>query len=380
MQYFNDTWQSLSGSNWAFAFRVRFRTTVASVVLFSTGGVASNGYQFEYVHSGTWKFTHTTSGQVAVFSFTPSADVWYALALVRVSNRLHLYKDGALISSTALNPEIADHATNPLQIGAVSGTANLFLDDFIFQLGGTLTSVDQASYIVPMSEFIPDTYIKLYLKFNQVPVTFIASRFPTGISFGSSCGPVASTNITVTKSGNEIRNVNWPRPIRRYQAQYGIRHHADMDDVLKMHLVCQGKAIGFRFKDWSDFKSCGVSGTPAFGDQVIGTGDGVAKIFQLVKNYTFGGYTVTRNIKKPVANTVLIGINGAQQNAGWTVDTVHGLVYFDTAPGNGLAVTAGYEFDVPVRFDNDELSFNLAKPQLSGTSVVLVEDVNENNR
>jgi uncharacterized protein (TIGR02217 family) len=381
VQYFHDTWQNLSANNWAWAFRLRFKATVSSVVLFSTGGGAANGYQFEYDNANhVLKFTHTSSAQVVSFAFTPSADVWYALALVRVSNKLHLYKDGSLVSATALNPEITDHATNTLKIGAVSGSANIFIDEFAFQFAGTLTTVDQASYSLPTSEFTPDANIYLYLKFNQVPLTFIESQFPAGISFGSSGGPVSNTNIVVTKSGNEVRNVNWPQPIRKFQAQYGIRNYADMDAVLQMHLVCQGKSIGFRFKDWSDFKSCGVSGTPAFNDQTIGTGDGSKKIFQLVKKYSFGGYTVTRAIKKPVANTVLIGINGAQQNSGWTVDTVNGLVYFETAPGNGLAVTAGYEFDVPVRFDNDELSFNLAKPQLSGTTVVLIEDMNENNR
>ncbi len=380
VQYFHSAWQNLAANNWAFAFRIRFKTNVASVALFSTGGVAVNGYQFEYVTGGTWKFTHTNSAQVVSFSFTPSADTWYHMALVRVSNKLHLYKDGVLISSAALNPEISDHPTNPLQLGAVAGTANIWLDDFVFQLAGTLTTVDQPSFTLPASEVTPDQYIYLYLKFNQVPVTFIESRFPTGISFGSSGGPVSNTNIIVTKSGNEIRNVNWPQPIRKFKAQYGIRHHTDMDEVLKMHLVCQGKSIGFRYKDWSDFKSCGISGTPASTDQVIGAGDGVTKIFQLTKTYSFGGYSVVRKVKKPVVGTVMVGINGVQQNTGWVIDTVNGLIYFDTAPGNGLAVTAGFEFDTPVRFDNDELSFNLAKPQLSGTSVELVEDMNENNR
>jgi len=126
--------------------------------------------------------------------------------------------------------------------------------------------------------------------------------------------------------------------------------------------------------DWGDHKSCLPSGTPSPTNQAIGTGDGATTAFQLAKRYASGGQTWVRTITKPVAGTVRVAFDGAEQLVGWTVDTTTGVVTFDTAPTAGVAITAGFEFDVPVRFDTDALDVTLDLERLGSiTSIPLLE-------
>ncbi|MFN3273438.1 MAG: TIGR02217 family protein, partial [Paracoccus sp. (in: a-proteobacteria)] len=135
-----------------------------------------------------------------------------------------------------------------------------------------------------------------------------------------------------------------------------------------------GRLHSFRFKDWGDHKSCLPSGTPSPNDQAIGTGDGRTTAFQLVKHYASGAQSWTRAIAKPVTGTVRIALGGIEQLSGWSVDTATGVVTFSAAPGSGLAITAGFEFDVPVRFDTDVLDVTLDLERLGSiTSIPLLE-------
>ena len=110
------------------------------------------------------------------------------------------------------------------------------------------------------------------------------------------------------------------------------------------------------------------------GELPIGTGDGITTAFQLVKRYASGSQTWVRAITKPVAGTVRIALDGAEQLGGWSVDTTTGVVTFATAPAEGVAITAGFEFDVPVRFDADALDVTLDLERLGSiTSIPLLE-------
>ena len=110
-------------------------------------------------------------------------------------------------------------------------------------------------------------------------------------------------------------------------------------------------------KDWSDFSSA-IDGTsaPVWSDQNIGIGDGATVNFQLVKNYTSGAVTHTRTITKPISGSVTVGVSGTQLGSGFSVNLTTGLVTFAAPPGAGQSVTAGFQFDVPVRFDTDQLA------------------------
>ena len=93
-----------------------------------------------------------------------------------------------------------------------------------------------------------------------------------------------------------------------------------------------------------------------------------------MKRYVSGNQTWTRAITKPVAGSVRIALEGVEQPSGWSVDTTRGVVTFTTAPAAGAAVTAGFEFDVPVRFDTDALDVTLDLERLGSiTSIPLIE-------
>ncbi|MEJ0043122.1 MAG: DUF2460 domain-containing protein [Rhizomicrobium sp.] len=187
-------------------------------------------------------------------------------------------------------------------------------------------------------------------------MTFHETRFPTALAFHSTGGPERKTEIVTLGSGFEERNAVWANSRRRYDAGYGVKTLDDLHAVIAFFEARLGRLYGFRFKDWADFKSCapGTTATPL--DQAATALD--AHNFQLVKTYTSGPSSWARSIAKPVAGSVRVAVGGTEQGSGFAVDTTTGVVTFAAAPGD--AVTAGFEFDVPVRFDSDTLSINLA--------------------
>jgi uncharacterized protein (TIGR02217 family) len=191
-------------------------------------------------------------------------------------------------------------------------------------------------------------------------MAFDEIRFPASISLGGSGGPERRTDIVITGSGREERNARWAHSRRRYNAGYGLRSLDDVHAVIAFFEERRGRLHGFRWKDHSDWKSCAPGQTPSPTDQTIGTGNGTAATFQLVKRYGAGLRNYTRIISKPVAGTVLAAVNGTA-TTDFTVDTATGIITFGAGsiPAPGMIVTAGFEFDVPVRFDTDRLTINL---------------------
>ena len=205
-------------------------------------------------------------------------------------------------------------------------------------------------------------------------MAFHEVRFPDNISRGARGGPERRTQIVELASGAEERNASWANSRRRYDVAYGIRRADDLAAVVAYFEARNGRLHGFRFKDWADFKSCLPSQTPGPTNQPIGTGNGAATLFQLTKRYTSGAQSWTRAITKPVAGTVTVALNGTPQPSGWSVSTATGLITFTTAPALGVAITAGFEFDIPVRFDTDVLDVTLDLERLGSiTSIPLVE-------
>ncbi len=145
-------------------------------------------------------------------------------------------------------------------------------------------------------------------------------------------------------------------------------------DLVVMAERVRGRLQGFRFRDPFDHLSAATGPALAPTDCVIGTGDGATTTFQLVKRYASGSQTWVRTITKPVAGSVTVALNDASQASGWSVDTTTGVITFTTAPGLGVAITAGFEFDVPVRFDTDALDVTLDLERLGSiTSIPLLE-------
>ena len=186
------------------------------------------------------------------------------------------------------------------------------------------------------------------MAFNEV-------LFPTSISYGSTF--TVSRNVKVVKlpSGSREATARWSRSLRMYNVQNGIRSLADLLTVRDFYIMRGGPLNGFRFKDWTDFTtSANHVSAPAATDVNIGTGDSSEKTFQLRKIYSDSvAADEYRVITKPVSGTVLAAtVAGTTDPADYTVDTATGLITFDSAPGIG-AVTAGFEFDVPVVFGSE---------------------------
>lgn len=178
-------------------------------------------------------------------------------------------------------------------------------------------------------------------------MSFEEIQFPADISYGARGGPEYSTDIVEMFSGKEQRNINWSQARARYTVSHGVKTPVQLDELIAFFRARQGRAIGFRFKDWTDYQAAG---------QNLGTGNGSLTQFQLVKKYTSGTATVTRPILKPVNNgTLKVYLNAVLQSSGYTVNYTTGIITFSTPPGAGVVVTADFEFDVPVRFDTDHL-------------------------
>ena len=205
-------------------------------------------------------------------------------------------------------------------------------------------------------------------------MAFHEVRFPDDISRGARGGPERRTQIVELASGDEERNASWADSRRRYDAAYGIRRADDLAAVIAFFEARGGRLHGFRWKDWGDYRS-GLPSAPVLAvDQALGTGDGTTAAFQLVKRYESGAQIWTRRIVKPVAGTVRVALASVEQLSGWSVDTTTGLVSFDMAPAAGELVTAGFEFDVPVRFDTDRLDVTWDLDRLGSiVSIPLVE-------
>ena len=203
--------------------------------------------------------------------------------------------------------------------------------------------------------------------------TFIESRFPTNVSLGTVGGPMFKTEIVEKTSGHEERNTPWSMPRYRFDAKYGIRVPADIYAVLEIYHVARGRLRGFRFKDHLDFKSCGPTAMATFLDQPLGVGNNVQTVFPLSKRYVFAADTQERRVFKPVADTIMVGVAGAQVFSGFSVDGVSGNVTFNVPPLNGSVLSWGGEFDVPVRFDADNLDITLQGPINELPSIPLIE-------
>lgn len=194
-------------------------------------------------------------------------------------------------------------------------------------------------------------------------MNFHEVRFPTAISLASSGGPERRTDVVVLGSGYEERNSRWADSRRRYDAGFGIKTIDELYAVIDFYEERRGRLYGFRWKDVADWKSCTPMETPAPDDQAIGTGDGVGSVFQLIKTYGSVHAPWVRPITKPVVGTVTVVVDGVLQveGADFTVDATSGEVTFEpgSVPAMGAEVRAGFEFDVPVRFDTDRLEINV---------------------
>jgi uncharacterized protein (TIGR02217 family) len=206
-------------------------------------------------------------------------------------------------------------------------------------------------------------------------MSFHEVLFPTALSFGSSGGPERKTEIVTLASGFEERNTPWAHGRRRFDAGLGLRSLDDIHAVLAFFEARMGRLYGFRWRDWADHKSCAPSATPSPLDCAIGVGDGATRAFALAKTYVSGPAIYRRPIAKPVPGSARVAVDGVEVVSGFSLDATRGTVTFDSAPAPGAALTAGFVFDVPVRFDTDRIEVNLGAFEAGEIPLVPVIEV-----
>lgn len=208
-------------------------------------------------------------------------------------------------------------------------------------------------------------------------MNFHEERFPETLSFGAIGGPERRTDVVTLTNGFEERNTPWAHSRRRYDAGLGLRSLDDVAALVAFFEARQGQLYGFRWKDWGDYKSALPSTDPTPVDQVLGLGDGTTARFQLAKTYRSGDHRYLRPITKPVAGTVVIAVDGVtmREGAQFDLDVTTGTVTLYEAPNAGAEVTAGFEFDVPVRFDTDQIRASVASFQAGDVPDVPVVEV-----
>lgn len=184
-------------------------------------------------------------------------------------------------------------------------------------------------------------------------------RFPLSLSLEASGGPEWRNEIVGLLSGREKRNARQSASRRRYDVGTGMRSLDDMHALVGFFEARRGTLHAFRLQDPFDWKSCAIGQMQSATDQKIATGDGETTRFPLVKIYGVGDDAWRRTIRLPQAGTLAVAVNGAAPGA-FSFDDATGEIMLASAPPTGAAVTAGYAFDVPVRFDVEHLTLSLS--------------------
>lgn len=181
--------------------------------------------------------------------------------------------------------------------------------------------------------------------------------FPLRWAFGTTGGPERRSDIVALGSGGEERNTPWAHGRRRYDSGAAMKSLDDLAELVAFFEARRGRLHGFRFRDALDFKSCAPSRAIGPEDQNLGEGDGAQTIFPLRKLYGDAAAQYFRPIVKPVVDSVQVAVHGVETEAFYLNEA--GAVVFEAAPASGAVITAGFLFDVPVRFDTDRLEVSV---------------------
>jgi uncharacterized protein (TIGR02217 family) len=176
---------------------------------------------------------------------------------------------------------------------------------------------------------------------------------PLAWALGARGGPTRRTDVITLGSGREARSTPWAHGRRRYDIGGTMQPLQALSELAAFFEARRGKLYAFRFRDILDHRS----GTGAPTDQSLGVGDGQTRSFSLRKAYGQGSAIYWRAITKPVPGSVRAAIGALETPA--TLDALTGRLTFANAPASGAQVTAGFQFDTPVRFDIDALEFAL---------------------
>jgi uncharacterized protein (TIGR02217 family) len=214
-----------------------------------------------------------------------------------------------------------------------------------------------ATFVWALPQVARDGFTCFRLDGGNEVQAFDDVAFPLSIGREASLAPAFSTQIVEAPSGHERRSSDWADARLSFDAGPGVRSEADIATLIAFFRARRGAARGFRFADPYDDRSCGLGETPGPLDQRLGVGDGVKAEFPLQRFYGPGEEAQVRRISRPVAGSIRVAVDGIESTSGWSHAGL-GVIAFDDAPAEGAVLTAGYRFDVPVRFAEDRLDIN----------------------
>jgi len=209
-------------------------------------------------------------------------------------------------------------------------------------------------------------------------MTIPAYRLPEGIERGSGFGPTFKNVIQEAISGNEQRFAQWTKCRGVGDLSYGLLTSSDplgdFKAILAIWRAHFGSLLPFRFRDWSDYTAT---------DELFGNGDGTKTSFQLVKTYDPGqillgspGTLFYVRAITLVTGSPQISVNGTLKTSGTDYSiSDSGVVTFTSAPAGATNLTWTGEFDVPVRFDTDQLSVILNESDLASIQSIPIKEV-----
>ena len=216
-----------------------------------------------------------------------------------------------------------------------------------------------ATFVWALPQVARDGFTCFRLQGDDEMQAFDDVAFPIAIGRDASLSPAFSTQVVESPSGHERRSSDWADARLSFDAGPGVRSEADIVALIAFFRARRGAARGFRFTDPYDDRSCAPGMAPGALDQRLGTGDGVRTEFPLQRYYGEGEEAQVRRITRPVAGSIRVAVDGVELMSGWSHSGL-GLIAFDEAPAPGALLTAGFRFDVPVRFAEDRLDVNRA--------------------
>ena len=178
---------------------------------------------------------------------------------------------------------------------------------------------------------------------------------PPCLSLDLSVTRTRRTESVTALSGDVYASEKWAFSRRSFRAAWGPK---TLDEVQTFLSFWENVTTvhTFRVRDWSDYTSALPGEAITDADQAIGIGDGAQTDFQLAKTYGYSGETYAHPIYAPVPGSVMIAFDGVNQSSGWSVNSSSGIVSFNSAPATGVVITAGYEYDIKSRFENDAIT------------------------
>lgn len=207
--------------------------------------------------------------------------------------------------------------------------------------------------------------------------SFIEVRFPTTVSWGAVGGCDWSTRVIKLDSGWDYRQAYFAFDRGRWTVTHKFRDAADWAYLVSFFRIMNGRLLGFRFQDPTDYTSETYLGSGVTAGVIMTNPAGQ---LQLYKSYTLtdvlgGPQVVYRPIFKPAPDqsVTITSPGGSTVRHGWTLNCSTGVVTGGGVQANDI--WSG-QFDVPVRFDTDHMDlayeFYNAQAEAGGASWINV--------